>query len=189
MKRLLLFVPIAFLFFVNSCALADAQSGVPNDIGTAVANTQTAAVWTAAPTQTFNPNISIMVNWLNAELVSSTNALGSTMDAKYGVTGITFKNHSPMTFRIDVNCICMNDADCCIPERTFVVILESLKRNPNSALTQVPVDVSQMMVVCFDKANSQIGAISVSWQAVREYLQGYLTGYELGVQVTRTLAP
>lgn len=158
-------------------------------MGTAVANTQTAAVWTAAPTQTFNPNISIMVTWLNADLVSPANALGVTMDAKYGVNNIAFENHSPMTFRIDVNCICMNEADCCIPERTFVVILESLKRNSSATLTQVPADVSQMMVVCYNQTNAPIGAITVSWPAVKEYLQGYLSGYQLGVQVTRTGEP
>lgn len=189
MKRLLLFIPIAFLFFINSCVLADTPSGVPSDMGTAVANTQTAAVWTVAPTQTFNPNISFMVNWLNARLMSPTNALASTLDAKYSVTEITVRNHSPMTFRIDVTCICMNEADCCIPERTFVVILESLKTDINETFRRVPDDVNEMMVVCSNQRNVQIGAVSVSWQSVREYLLGNLTGYELGVQVTRTLAP
>jgi hypothetical protein len=189
MKRLLLFIPIAFLFLVNSCVLADTPSGVPNDMGTAVANTQTATVWTVAPTQTFNPNISFMVNWLNVRLMSPTNALASTLDAKYSVTEITVRNHSPMTYRIDVTCICMNEADCCIPERTFVVILESLKTNTSEPFSRIPPDVSQVMVVCFNQRNTQIGAISVSWQSVREYLLGNLTGYELGVQVTRTRVP
>lgn len=187
MKRLLPFIPFALFLLMNACGNG------PIEISTAqweaMQQTQTAAVWTAAPTQTFNPNISNMVTWLNADLVSPTNALGSTMDAKYSVTEITFRNHSPMTFRIDVNCICMNNADCCIPERTFVVILESLRRNSGVALQQVPADVSELMVVCSNQRNARIGAISVSWQAVREYLLGHLTGYELGVQVTRTGEP
>jgi hypothetical protein len=188
MKRLLLFIPIAFLFFVNSCALADAQLNVSSAMGTAVANTQTATMWTVVPTQTFNPYIPTMVSWLNTDLFN-TNALGSTMDAQYSVTDITIRNHSPMTFRINVTCICKNNSDCCIPERTFVVILESLKRNSPDALAQVPADVSQMMVVCSNQDNSPIGAITVSWQAVKEYLLGYLSGYQLGVQVTLTDEP
>jgi hypothetical protein len=187
MKRLLLFIPIAFLFFVNSCTeFPRLTDGL---IATALAETQIAQTRAAVPTQTFNPTIFIMVDWLNADLMSSTNALSSTLDAKYNVTDITYKNNSPMTFRIEVTCICMNNADCCIPERTFVVILESLKRNSSTALSQVPADVSQMMVVCSDKANSPIGAITVSWQAVKEYLLGHLSGYQLGVQVTRTGEP
>lgn len=187
MKRLLLFIPIAFLFFVNSCTeFPRLTDGL---IATALAETQIAQTRAAAPTQTFNPTIFIMVDWLNADLLSSTNALSSTMDAQYSVTDITIQNHSPMTFRINVTCICKNKSDCCMPERTFVVILESLKRNSPNALAQVPADVSQMMVVCSNQDNSPIGAITVSWQAVKEYLLGYLSGYQLGVQVTRTLAP
>ena len=187
MKRLLLIIPIVLLFLLNACG--DGSAGIPPPAQvTALWQTETAKAWTAIPTTTFNPHIPTMVSWLNIDLFN-TNALGSTMDAQYSVTDITIRNHSPMTFRINVTCICMNDSDCCIPERTFVVILESLRRNSGSALQQIPADVSQMMVVCSNQRNAQIGAISVSWQAVREYLLGHLTGYELGVQVTRTGEP
>lgn len=189
MKRLLLFIPVAFVFFVNSCSLANTPPTISPAQWDIMRQTETAEAWTAVPTGTFNPNISSMVTWLNGELVSSANALGSTMDAKYSVTNIKFENHSPMTFRINVNCICMNNADCCIPERTFVVILDALKRNSSTTLAQVPADVSQVMVVCFDRGNAQIGAVSASWPTVQGYLQGYVSGYELGVQVTLTVAP
>jgi hypothetical protein len=189
MKRLLLFIPIAFLFFVNACISNAPPTSIPDNVGTDVAHTQTATMWTVAPTQTFNPNITNMVNWLNADLVSSANSLGSAIDARYSVTDIKVENHSPLTFRINISCICMNDAECCVPERTFVVILEILKKNSAATLNQVPPDVSQIMVVCSNQRNAQIGAISVSWQSVQAYLNGHLTGYELGAQVIRTRAP
>jgi hypothetical protein len=187
MKRLLLFIPILLLLFLNACGDGLAAMPAPVQI-TALWQTETAKAWTAIPTTTFNPYVPTMISWLNTDLFN-TNALGSTMDANYSVTDITIRNHSPMTFRINVNCTCRNDSDCCIPERTFVMILESLRRNSGVALQQIPQDVSQMMVVCSNERNAQIGAILVSWQAVREYLLGHLTGYELGVQVTRTGEP
>ena len=187
MKRFLPVIPFVLLLFMNACG--DNPLVISTAQWEAMIRTQTATMWTPAPTPTFNPNISVMVNWLNADLVSSINALRSSMDATYSVSSITFQNHSPMTFRIDVKCICMNDADCCLPERTFVVILEALKRNSPTAVAQVPPDVTQMMVVCFNQHNAQVGAITVSWQAAKEYLQGYKSGYELGAQVTHTLVP
>jgi hypothetical protein len=189
MKHLLIFIPIVFVFFINSCSLAEAPPTISSAQWDAVRQTETAGAWTAIPTGTFNPNISNMITWLNGDLVSSANALGLTMDARYSVTNIKFENHSPMTFRINVNCICMNNADCCIPARTFVVILDALKRNSSSTLAMIPAETSQMMVVCYDKANTQIGAIAASWPTVQGYLQGYVSGYELGVQVTLTGAP
>jgi hypothetical protein len=186
MKRLLLIVPIVFLLFLNACGTGSVE--ITSAQMTILWQTETAKAWTAIPTTTFNPHIPTMVSWLNTDLFN-TNSLGSTMDAQYSVTDITIRNHSPMTFRINVNCICRNDSDCCIPERTFVVILESLRRNSGAALQQVPPDVSQLMVVCSNERNAQIGAISVSWQSVQAYLHGNLTGYELGVQVTRTRVP
>lgn len=192
MKSWLTFIPVLLLILVNSCAQADTLS-ISNDMGTAVGQTQTAIAWTAIPTQTLNPNATNMVNWLNADLSSTTNSLEATLDAKYSVTNISFlnvPNSSDLIFRVDVGCICMNSADCCIPERTFVAIIESMKKTSLISLVQVPGEVRQMIVVCSDpKAKSQLGAIFASWQDVQGYLQGNVLGYQLGSRVYRSTVP
>lgn len=56
------------------------------------------------------------------------------------------------------------------PERTFVAIVETMKRF-NTSFPPVPQGVTRMMLVCSDqKTKSQIGAVSVSWQDVNSYL-------------------
>lgn len=190
MKRLLPFIPVLLLLLVNSCVQADPLDSTGT--ATAIANTIYAAIWTATPTPTFNPAISAMVSWLNMDLVT-TNALGATIDADYHVNKISFQNipnSSALIFRVNVGCTCMNTDNCCIPERTFVVIVESMKKNRDTNLVQVPSEVSRMLVVCSDqKTKSQIGAISASWQDVQSYIWGTLDGHQLGVQVTRIAAP
>jgi len=153
--------------------------------------TQRAALWTPTPTPTFNPNLTNMVNWLNIDL-SDKNTLERTMDADYQVTNVSVisPNGSDLIFRVDVGCICMNKNDCCIPERTFVVIIEAMKKYPDITKSQVPSNISEIMVVCFDhQTEAQIGSISASWQNVRGYLEGSNSGHQLGVQITRTIAP
>jgi hypothetical protein len=192
MKRLFLFIPIAFLFFVNSCA----DLGVPQlrdaVVATAIQETQRAATRAAAPTPTPNPNIPYIVNWLNGDL-STVSPLGRAMDAEYHVMNVSFpsaENGLGLIFRVDVGCICINGEDCCIPERTFVLILEAMYRNRSTALAQVPTGLSEVMVVCGNRqTKAQIGAITVSWQNVDAFLRDQINGDQLGVRVTRTTAP
>lgn len=191
MKRLFLMIPMLLLFLVNSCV-----AGMPisaNAIGTALIQTQTATMWTVIPTQTFNPIIPDMVNWLNADLVSTANSLRSTLDAEYNVNNISFPyipDSSALIFRVDVGCICRKSADCCIPERTFVVIVETMKMKFGTTLAQVPAATTQIIVICSNpQTKEQIGAVAASWQDVKGYLQGNVTGYQLGIRTTRTVAP
>jgi hypothetical protein len=130
-----------------------------------------------------------MVSWLNMDL-STTNSLRATIDADYHLNNISFRNipnSQKLIIRMDVGCTCMKSAGCCTPEGTFVVIIESMKKS--FPLAQVPPGVDQMLVVCYDRTESQIGAISASWQDVLRYIGGTLDGHQLGVQVTRTVAP
>lgn len=188
MKRWLPFFPLFFLFIFNSCT--GAAPGISSEVGTAVANTQTAAMWTAIPTFTPNPNIPNIVTWLNNDL-STINPLESTLDAEYHVIDISFSrrpDRSGLLFRVDVDCRCMNGAECCIPERTFVVIIEAMKRNATTILTHVPGDVSEILVVCTEH-RAGVGAMTAAWQDVRGYLQYQISGYQLGMRVSRTDVP
>lgn len=190
MKYLLLIALILFLFLISSCVGVPLPSVAAN--ATAVAQTLTALSWTAMPSATFNAYIPTMIQWMNNDL-SAMSPLGRTLDADYHVIDISFRNlpnKTTMTFRVDVNCLCMNGDECCLPERTFVVILETMYRNSNTALVQVPVGVGEIMVVCMNQqTKTQVGAVSASWQDVDAYLRRQLSGDQLGVRAIRTLAP
>ena len=189
MKRLLLSVPILFVIMLNACG-GNPSALISSDVGTAVGQTQTAAVWTPPPTQTFNPNIPNMISTLNADL-SLANPLEWTLDAEYRVDNVSFPNvpNSPsLLFRVDVRCQCRNGEDCCHPERTFVAVVSSMKRNYYSVLAYAPGNVSQLLVVCSD-GKSFTGAMTAGWTDVREYLIGNLTGYQFGVRVTKADIP
>lgn len=193
MKRLLLIVPFVLLLLLNACGSDPPTSAASSGAWTAIIGSQTATMWTITPTQTNNPYVPAMVSWLNIDLLSS-NSLGSTIDAQYIVNNITFPNlpnsSSPeFIFRIEVGCSCMNTGDCCTPERTFITIVETMKKFSTS-FPPIPPGVTQMMVVCSNQqTKSQIGAIVASWQNVSSYLWGPLDGHQLGVQITRTMAP
>jgi len=190
MKYLFLFIPIALLFLVNSCA--GLPSASPVGMQTALAQTLTAMSWTAMPSPTFNAYIPDMINWLNNDL-AAVSPLGRTLDAEYHVIDISFRNISnsaDLSFRVEVNCLCMNGDKCCLPERTFVMILEALNRNANTTLFQVPARVSEVMVICRNQQTKmQVGAISASWQDVQAYLRKQLSGDQLGVRATQIAAP
>jgi hypothetical protein len=125
--------------------------------------------------------------------LGSISPLGRTLDADYHVIDISFRNlqnSSDLSFRVDVNCLCVNGDKCCIPERTFVVILEAMYRNANTTLFQVPARVSEVTVVCRNQqTKAQIGAVSAKWQDVQAYLRQQLSGDQLGVRATPIPAP
>lgn len=187
MKRLLPSLPIIFLILLDACSVGG-DPKVPSIMSTLVIQTVTAAAWTPMPTQTDNPYIPIMVNWLNTDL-SSAHSLEWSLDAEYRVINVSFPNvpeSGALVFRVDVQCACINGDECCFPERTFVVLTDSMKRNVNAL--QIPIEVSEIMVVCY-KNKTKTAAISAPWQDVKSYLQGQLTGYQLAPRVVRTALP
>ena len=190
MKHLFFIIPIVLLFLVNSCVGIPLPSIAANE--TAVAQTLTAMSWTAMPSPTFNAYVPDMIHWLNNDL-AIVSPLGRTLDAEYHVIDISFKNipnSSDLNFRVDVNCLCINGDQCCLPERTFVVILEAMYRNSNTTLFQVPAGIREVMIVCRNQQTKvQVGAISASWQDVQAYLRKQLSGDQLGVRTTQMPAP
>lgn len=189
MKHLFLIILLLLLFLASSCT-GSMMLAPQNNVGTAIAGTYMAMTLTAAPTPTPNPNIPNLIGWLNNDL-STVSPLGWTLDAEYHVTNVSFANAAGgMTFSVEVGCICMNNEKCCTPERTFVVVAESMKRNANTVMAQVPGEISNIIVVCSNQqSKEQIGAMTVSWQDMQGYLQGYVSGYQLGTRVTRVGGP
>lgn len=190
MKQLFFIVPMLFLLLVSSCTGSTLLEVNQSNLATALAGTQIAMTRIAAPTPTYNPNIPSMIGWFNDDL-SSASPLGRTLDAEYHVLNVSFPDvPGGLIFRVDVGCICMNSEKCCTPERTFVVIAESMKRNSNAALAQVPGGITTFLVSCSAQQTKEpIGSMTASWQDMQGYLQGFISGDQLGSRVSRVVDP
>lgn len=191
MKRLLAFVPIFLLILLNACADASASAIAP-DIGTKVAQTQTATMWTPTITSTPDPNEPKIVEWLNEELAAA-DPLERTLDANYLARNASFvpaSSSSSTIFRVDIRCECAINTQCCIPERMFVVTMGAMKRRAEKIIEQVPSNVSEVRVVCYDHG-IQIAVMAAWWVDVKGYLldPSIGTGYQLGSSVWRSTVP
>jgi hypothetical protein len=183
---LLLIIPL------HACGTASAVfGGVPGPVGTAVAQTQTATVWTPTLSPTPVPNESKIVGWLNDELLSSEHALQQTLDARYQVVDIRFpisSSNVAAIMRVDIRCECATQGGCCTPERTFVMVMEAMQKRHEKILEQVPATVSELRVVAYDHTN-YLNTMAASWSDVKNYLNGDLNGAQLGARVVRSTPP
>lgn len=190
MKRYFPLIPFVLFLFLNSCG--EVPEGITPAEGTAVAQTQTAVMWTPTITSTPDPNESKIVEWLNETLLDA-DPLESTIDAKYQVVDVTFPvtqgSSPPAIFRVDVRCECaLLNERCCIPERIFVLTMRAMKNRAEKVMGQVPVSVNEIKVVCFDHT-TQIGVMAASWTYVKDYLLDQLNGYQLGARTYRSSLP
>lgn len=188
MKRFLPIVPIFFLTLLNACG--SASPTVPADIGTAVAHTQTAVMWTPTVSPTVDPSEPSIIEWLNAEF-SSADSLEQTLDARYQAVDISFPitaNGSTTLLRVDVRCECSSYASCCMPERIFVVTMWAMKNRHEKILEQMPGNINEVKVVCFDRL-TPIGVMFAWWSDARSYMLGEINGFQLGARVFRSSIP
>jgi hypothetical protein len=147
-------------------------------------------MWTPTITTTPDPNESKIVEWLNTELASA-DALEQILDASYQVQDVLFppaSGGSSMVFRVDVRCQCAVNAGCCVPERAFVTTLFAMKNRADKIVEQVPPNVGELKVVCFDNGQ-YIAVVAALWQDVKGYLLKELNGYQFGSRVYRSTIP
>jgi hypothetical protein len=112
------------------------------------------------------------VEWLNTELASA-DSLEQMLDASYQVQDVLFPfalSGSSTIFRVDIRCQCAVNTQCCVPERIFVATLLAMKNRADKIVEQVPGDVSELKVVCFNNGLN-IAVIGALWQDVKAYLQ------------------
>jgi hypothetical protein len=189
MKRLLPLIPIILLMFLNSCGSIN-TGVISSQEWTAVWLTTTATFWTPTPPATLDPEENKIVEWLNEELLK-TDPLEQTLDAKYQVLDASFpvaQGNSFPNFRIDLRCECTYASNCCTPERMFVVLIKAMVAPSDSIMDNVPDNVSDMKIVCYDHS-VQINVIGARWSDVTSYLKRDINGYQLGSRVFHTTIP
>jgi len=185
MKRFLSIVPVLLFILLNSCGIP-----VPASVGTAVAQTQTAGIWTPTITSTPDPDEPQIVMWLNETLLSA-DPLEQTLDAKYQVVDVLFPTAPDIAsavFRVDIRCECSTNTQCCIPERMFVMIMRAMEKYPEKIIEQVADRASSVQVTCYDHM-TLIGTMIATWLDVKSYLRKQITGYQLGARVIKFPPP
>lgn len=189
MKRLFqLSIFISLLGLLNAC-VTDTPSAIPPDTGTAVAHTQTATMWTPLPTATPDPDEAKIVEWMNEGLLAA-DPLERTIDAQYQVMDASFPYGptSAMIFRVDMRCECPSNAQCCVPERMFVIAMRAIRRHKDDIIGQVPGNATEVHLVCYNH-KTPIGVMVARWADVKSYLQENINGFQLGSRVYKTGVP
>src|SRR5688572_21701784 len=127
-------------------------SVIPPAVGTAVAQTQTATMWTPSITPIPNPDEHMLVEWLN-EILSSADPLEQALDASYQVGDVSFPpiaDTMSIRLRVDVRCMCARKMDCCSLERVFVLTMNAMKKRADKVVKEVPANAAEVWIVCFD---------------------------------------
>jgi hypothetical protein len=152
---------------------------------------QTIEVASAVPTitPTLVPNEMLMVEKINAVLNDKkvVDDLSKAIDAHYQVMDIRFEpaGGTVFIFQMDVLCICVKNANCCVPERTFVVIAHAMEALGKPFVDYVPTTILETHVHCTN-GSRLIGTVTVSWDALKNYIldsAGQIGGYQLGNSV------
>jgi hypothetical protein len=184
MKRFIVIIPTILLILLNACGNNSPQ--VSNDMGTAVANTQTAAVWTPTITFTPDPDESKIVDWLNQNL-SNADSLEQNLDAKYQVGDVVFQApYGVLTImRVDAHCECATSTQCCSPGRMFIMVIRALKDKKDKVFEQVPPSVNELDVVCYNGRTAAFATMVASWPDVEDYLNEKINGVQFAYRVSQ----
>jgi hypothetical protein len=186
MKRILPVVLIFLLMLLNACGTP--TPAINMDMHTAVAQTQTASMWTPTATSTPDPNEKLIVEWLN-ESLSAIDPLERTLDAYYRVDdAAVFGSSASMTFSVEIHCECPSNAQCCVPERMFVITMRAMKNRRDDIFAQMPGNVNDMHLVCYNH-QTFMGTMVANWADVKSYLQDEISGFQLGTRVYRVGTP
>lgn len=188
MKRVVLVGSFILLTFLYACG-PSLGAPIPPMIGTAVAHTQTATMWTPTLTPTLSPDMTRIKQLINEGF--RTDELEMTLDARYTVNDAWFpylSNSSSRIFHLDIHCECAINSHCCTPERTFVVTMNAMKNHAEDIIAQVPENIVRVDVTCHNSSGT-IGAMGASWTEVKRYLLEEISGNELGWSVTPNPAP
>lgn len=187
MKRVLLVILLTALLFFYAC-IPVVNTSPP--IHTAVAQTQTAGMWTPTFTPTVNTDVSRILILLNDGLPNDD--LEMAIDARYSVVDVWFpylsNSSTDRILHIDLRCECVSNSQCCTSQHMFILAMRALKHRAEDIIAQVPGNVIRVEVACYQNSMS-IGVLSASWPEVKNYIRGNLDGYILGWHVTPNPVP
>jgi hypothetical protein len=121
--------------------------------------------------------------------------LAATIEAKYQVIDIIFEpsskennsNNDAFVMIIYIDCQGVY-RPCCSPERTVGVLMHAFKNQNDIASKYIPSTVKQVTVVTLDHMRTT-AKFHVKWSDVQAYIQGRITGDQLGHRIPTPLPP
>jgi hypothetical protein len=124
-----------------------------------------------------------IIGILNTEL-SNTDSLERMLDATYQVTDVSFlpDDSNPSTIRMYVKCTCSYFEQCCIPEQTFVMTIDSLRQFRDDL--HIPNTIKDLEIVHLE-GNKPITTIYAPWPKVQSFLIGQISSYDLAKSITK----
>ena len=183
------------LFFLNSCGNGYIPvTGINEGIGTQVAQTQTASVWTATPitpSPTPIPNKVQIINILNNN-IRNADKLAELVEAEYYVARIDFiSSGNPNNFIImRINVVCESIIHrTCTPERGFVILMHGFesaykKDNQRDVISsQVPQTIQTLEVIVEYAHAGSIGSFTIGWNNVKAFAGGNLSPEQLDHEI------
>jgi hypothetical protein len=185
LNRLILGLLLALFLFMSSCSGA-----IDENIIYQVGLTQTVAAYTPTSIITPDPMENRLVTILNPDL-ASTNQLSQVLEAKYYVLKVDFlvnDSQVPEQLFIEIHCECVNNDSCCNVKRTFVVLIDAMKSNPEPLIQLLPPGIKTLQVSCYDH-EEPIGTISTPWYLMMDYFRGNINGLQLGGEINKLFTP
>ena len=183
------------LILLNACGDSLIPiTGINDEVGTQVAQTQTAGAWTATPitpSPTPVPNKSQIVNILN-DNIRNTDKLAELVEAEYYVAKVDFgASGNPnyyTTMHINVVCESMLQRTC-TPERGFVILMHGFEgaygkdKQRDVISSQVPQTIQTLEVIVELAHAGSIGRFTVGWNNVKAFAGGNLSPEQLDHEI------
>ena len=183
------------IFLMNSCLDGFIPvTGISTEVGTHVAETQTASMGTATPitpTATPIPNEVQIINILNNN-IRNVDELAELVEAEYYVARVDFiKSGNPNVFTImRINIVCESiTLRTCTPERGFVILMHGFEgafkkdNQRNTLSSQVPQTIQTLEVIVELAHAGSLGSFTIGWNNVKAFAGGNLSPEQLDHEI------
>lgn len=194
MKYLMGGLLVVCLILLNSCGnggIIPNTGEISPEVGTQVAQTQTASIWTITPSLTPVPLEAEIIKILNQH-IKNYDSLAELVEAEYYIARLDFIKGGDgkviTTMRITIVCKSMTRRTC-TPERAFVLLMNAFKvahgREKQWAIisSKVPETVGTMELHVELAHAESIGMFVVGWKNVVSYASESFTAEQLDHEI------
>ena len=175
-----------FRFFTLTIFLALAACGGGLPTATSAQLTAAAAPTPEPPTAVPIPPEKAIVMLANDALDRLADPLSQTVDAHYQVLDARFTPSADaltMTLSIEARCECVNNANCCSLQRSFVMVTNAMKNVHGKIKAYLPLNMGKVRMSCRDHSRD-LGVAETNWADMDQYFTEAITGSQFGNRVT-----
>lgn len=180
MQRFFKFCVLALCLTLAGCTGDGGMPTIPPKDLTMIAATVVPPP-TAIP---ISPEMAIVL-LTNDALERFTDPLAKTLDADYLVLDVHFAASADgqlVLFLIKARCQCANNTNCCMLERTFVVVVNAMKAVHGKISGYIPANVDKVQVSCLDRSRP-LGMVEASWNDLESFFTEAISGGQFGSRV------